>query len=87
MINEIHQERKTCREAVITIIHKEDADVEEISNYRPIYLLNIDYKIFATILATRLKRVLVKVIHQDQAGFLPKRHIRSNMSHQFPGVL
>ena len=56
------------------IIHKEGTEVAKISNYSPTSLLNVDYKIFATVLATRLKRVLVEIIHHDQAGFLPRRY-------------
>ena len=39
----------------------------------------MDYKIYTTILATRLKKVLINVIHEDQAGFLPKSYLRQNV--------
>uniref|UniRef100_A0A670Z2G2 Reverse transcriptase domain-containing protein n=1 Tax=Pseudonaja textilis TaxID=8673 RepID=A0A670Z2G2_PSETE len=45
---------KTWSEAYITLIPKEEADLLQIKNYRPISLLNADYKIFASILAERL---------------------------------
>lgn len=69
----------TWREAIITIIPKQELDPKDIKNYRPISLINSNYKIFANILATRLKKVLNHLIHQDQTGFLPKRHMRSNV--------
>uniref|UniRef100_A0A2D4KJ56 Reverse transcriptase domain-containing protein n=1 Tax=Micrurus paraensis TaxID=1970185 RepID=A0A2D4KJ56_9SAUR len=65
-------------EAYITLIYKEQSDPQKIQNYRPISLLNVDYKIMATILAERLKSVLSRVIHIDQNGFLPYRQIKMN---------
>uniref|UniRef100_A0A2D4JT22 Reverse transcriptase domain-containing protein n=1 Tax=Micrurus paraensis TaxID=1970185 RepID=A0A2D4JT22_9SAUR len=38
----------------------------------------VDYKIFSTIMAVRLKIVLNEIIHPDQNGFLPARQIRNN---------
>lgn len=64
---------------MITLIHKAQTGQNEIKNYRPISLLNVDYKIYVTILATRLKKILGKMIHKDQSGFLPRRHLRNNM--------
>jgi hypothetical protein len=55
-------------------------DPTEISNYRPITLLNTDYKILTKIMATQLMKEAQKLVHEDQAGFIPKRlifnHIR-----------
>ncbi|XP_015283804.1 PREDICTED: zinc finger protein 577-like [Gekko japonicus] len=51
----------------------------EIKNYRPISLLNADYKIYTSILAQRLRQVLQHLIHPDQSGFLPKRQLRHNV--------
>lgn len=46
-----------------------------IANYRPITLLNADYKIFTKALSNKLIRVAASVIHENQAGFMPNRHI------------
>jgi len=55
-------------------------DPTEISNYRPITLLNTDYKILTKIMAMQLMKEAQKLVHEDQAGFIPKRlifnHIR-----------
>lgn len=67
------------RKVHITLIYKEKMDPKEIKNYRMIYLLHVDYKIFASILTSRLRRVLAQMIHQDQAGFLPKRQMKRNV--------
>ncbi|TFY61694.1 hypothetical protein EVJ58_g4350 [Rhodofomes roseus] len=50
-------------------------DRRDIANYRPITLLNTDYKLYTRILATRLAPVASTIIHNDQAGFLPGRKI------------
>uniref|UniRef100_A0A670I6B9 Reverse transcriptase domain-containing protein n=1 Tax=Podarcis muralis TaxID=64176 RepID=A0A670I6B9_PODMU len=56
----------TWKEAYITLIPKKEADTLEVKNYRPISLLNNDYKLFADIMAERLKKVLNNRIHKDQ---------------------
>ena len=50
-------------------------DPSEISNYRPITLLNTDYKLMTKTLALQLVEPIHKLIHPDQASFIPKRSI------------
>ena len=50
-------------------------DRTEISNYRPITLLNTDYKILTKMLALQLMEHIPTMVHKDQAGFIPKRSI------------
>lgn len=50
-------------------------DPREVRNYRPISLLQVDYKILAHILVRRIKRTLDYVISTEQLGFVPGRHI------------
>ena len=47
-------------------------DRRNIANYRPITLLNSDYKLYTKIQATRLSRIAHHIIHPDQAGFIPR---------------
>ncbi|OWZ08943.1 reverse transcriptase [Phytophthora megakarya] len=42
-------------------------------NYRPLALLNSDYKIFSRILAIRTSGHLHRLIHTNQSGFVPGR--------------
>jgi hypothetical protein len=55
-------------------------DRREISNYRPITLLNTDYKLLTKVLAIQIMEHIPSMVHPDQAGFIPKcsifNHIR-----------
>ena len=50
-------------------------DPTEISNYRPITLMNTDYKLLTKVLALQLSPSITSLVHEDQAGFIPKRSI------------
>ena len=60
--------------AILTLLYKK-GEREDIKNWRPISLLNVDYKIITKILAERLKNVLPQIIHPDQKGFVKGRNI------------
>ena len=64
---------------MITLIPKEDADLKEFGNWRPITLLNVDYKIASKAIASRIESVLPLIINQDQTGFLKERFIGQNI--------
>jgi len=67
------------RNGVITLLPKKDKDPFFVTNYRPISLLNTDYKIIAKLMANRLKLCLYQIINEDQTGFMKGRHIGSNI--------
>ena len=58
----------TQRQAIIKLLHKK-GDKTNLENWRPISLLNYDYKIAASVLAKRLQRVISSIISRDQVGY------------------
>ena len=69
----------SARRGIITLIPKKDKDVNYIKNWRPLTLLNTDYKIVAKTLSQRLKVKLLKIVNTDQTGFLKGRFIGENI--------
>ena len=66
------------RTAVSTLIYKKD-DSNDLSNYRPISLTNVDYRIMAFVLATRLQLVIDSIINHDQTAYIKKRYMGYNI--------
>jgi len=54
-------------------------DAELLKKWRPISLLNTDYKLAAFVIANRLHTVLPKLVNTDQSGYLRDRFIGSNI--------
>uniref|UniRef100_A0A3B3IFC5 Reverse transcriptase domain-containing protein n=1 Tax=Oryzias latipes TaxID=8090 RepID=A0A3B3IFC5_ORYLA len=69
----------TLTQGLITLIPKPKKDLLLIDNWRPICLLNNDYKILALIFAERIKKVLDHIIDETQSGFMTNRHISNNI--------
>ena len=53
--------------------------MRRIENWRPITLLNLDYKILSKILAQKLQSVLPDLISEHQTGFMKGRNIKENI--------
>ena len=69
----------TQKRGVISLLPKKN-DLLLLKNWRPLTLLNVDYKILAKVIATRLKGALIHLINNDQTGFLEKRFIGHNIA-------
>jgi len=54
-------------------------DEGDIKNYRPLSMLNSCYKIVAKAIASRVKRIISKIIPKEQTGFVNGRNIRDNI--------
>ena len=67
------------RRGVITLIPKEDANLKDLSNWRPITLLNVDSKIASKAIASRIEKVLPLIINSNQTGFIKGRYIGENI--------
>jgi exonuclease III len=63
---------------MIALLHK-GGERKTLTNWRPITLLNLSYKIFAKALQLRLQPVLTEVISCEQSAFLPLRFILDNI--------
>jgi len=63
------------RQAVITLLDKKGKDSLLLKNWRPISLLNVDYKIITKVLSERLKPLLPYLIHYNQTGYVEGRFI------------
>eukprot|EP00962_Isochrysis_galbana_P019869 scaffold5791_cov117-Isochrysis_galbana.AAC.1 len=64
----------TMREGDIVLLYKK-GDSRDPRNYRPITLLQVDYKILAKILVARMKKTVNNFVSKEQLGFVPKRLI------------
>lgn len=80
-LNEFIETKKapaSFTEGSITLLYKKN-DPLLLKNYRPISLLNSDYKILTKVLATRLNEALSEKLSEDQHAFLKDRFIHDNI--------
>ena len=67
------------RRGVISLIPKEDSSLQKLQNWRPITLLNVDYKIASKAIAKRIEPLLSFLNNPDQTGFVKGRYIGENI--------
>ena len=83
MVIEVLNNRKMSASqyrGIITLLYK-NGDRNLLKNWRPITLLNVDYKIIAKCFASRLKNILPNIIHTDQKGYVQGRYISEANRH------
>ena len=74
--NELSNSQK---EGIIKLVCKNKEFKNNLDYYRPISILNTDYKIIAKTLAIRLKKALPFIINEDQSFGIPGRTIQNNL--------
>ncbi len=67
------------KRGIITLFPTKDKSRYFLKTWKPISLLNTNYKIIAKPIANRLKNVLVLLINNDQTGYLKNRYIGENI--------
>lgn len=67
------------KKGVLIASYKGKGDRSDLSNWRPITLLNVDYKLFSKIINSRLIKLLPSCISRFQTGFVPGRLIQDNL--------
>jgi exonuclease III len=67
------------KRGVISLLPKEGKDPRHVKNWRPITLLNSDYKYLSKCLSDRCRDILPTIIGKDQNGFIKGRQIGSNI--------
>ena len=66
-------------QGIISLIPKKNKDPLLLKNWRPITLLNVDYKLATKYIARRLEKVLPHLIERDQTGYIKGRYIGENI--------
>ena len=77
MLNEVEKLGLTQRMSLIRVLFKKGGKTL-IKNYRPISLINVEVKAIATVLATRLTKIIPYIIHHNQKCVLG-RNISDNL--------
>lgn len=81
VIKEIEETEELCisqYRGVICLLFKQ-GDRDDPINWRPITLLNNDYKLIAIIYASRIKKVLPSIINEDQKAYIEGRQITESV--------
>ena len=81
VFNDCLQSSELCesmKTSVTRLVFKK-GDKKSLKNWRPISLLNVDYKICSKALSLRLSKVLDSIVSPDQTCSVPGRSIASNL--------
>ena len=69
---------ETLNRTFLTLISKIE-NPQSITQFRPIGLSNVTYKLVTKTIVGRLKGILPHIISPTQTSFVPKRHISDNV--------
>ena len=82
LLNRCWKEEKlpfSQRQGLVTLICKDKSNPDKLKNWRPISLLNVDYKILSKVLTMRLRSILSDIVNTDQTCSIPGRTIQDNV--------
>ena len=68
----------TQRTSVLSLIFKKGPE-NDIANYRPISLTNVDYRILTFTLAQRVQKIIPKLVNTDQSAYIKGRYMGTNI--------
>ena len=77
-IHERGEMPESMTRSIVTLVPKK-GDLTSLKNWRPISLLNIDYKIIAKALAAKMSKVISSIVSPDQTCCIPGRDIAENV--------
>lgn len=67
------------RRGIISLIPKKEKDPRYLKNWRPLTLLNTDYKILTKLMANRLQNCIDEIVSHDQCGYIKGRYVGENI--------
>ena len=66
---------------VLTLLYKGKGERCLRENWRPLTMMNLDYKIYAKCISRRLQKIIGKLVHFDQTCSVPGRKIQDSILH------
>lgn len=70
---------KSQRMSYITLLCKDEDKKFNLNSWRPISLLNVDYKIISRSILVRFRKVIDSIVHPNQTCAVPGRSITNNL--------
>ena len=64
---------------LLILLEKDYNNDGSMKSFRPISLMNIDYKILSKVLSLRVRKILSNIIHHNQTCSIPERTIHDNV--------